>query len=107
MPIDNAANWFVRLMAMAFAMSFASGVALLGYWMLVAIAHDPTHVEPFRTTLLLACVATVGLLLYAMVRIATWNSTRAEGNLLPLLLPRARAVLRGVGGVRGARCIGG
>ena len=83
MPIDNSANWFVRLLAMAFVLSFASGVALLGVWMLQAIARDPTHVEPFRATLLVACVATVGLLLYAIWRLATWTSTRADGNLLP------------------------
>jgi hypothetical protein len=83
MPIDNAANWFVRLMAMAFVMSFASGVALLGYWMLMAIVRDPAHVEPFRATLLVACLATVGLLLYTIHRLATWTSTRADGNLVP------------------------
>jgi len=85
MPIDNSANWFVRLMAMAFALCFAMAPALLGYWMLLAIVRDPTHVEPFRATLLLACIATVGLLGYAMFRLATWTSTRADGNLLPPL----------------------
>jgi hypothetical protein len=83
MPIDNSANWFIRLMAMAFVLSFASGVALLGFWMLQAIVRDPAHVEPFRATLLVACVATVGLLLYAIYRLATWTSSRADGNLLP------------------------
>jgi hypothetical protein len=80
--IDNAANWFVRLLAMAFLLSIAMGPAMLGFWMALAIARELPHVEPFRINLLLACVMTFALMLYGMWRLATWSSARADGNLL-------------------------
>ena len=83
MKVDNAANWFVRLMVIALLVSFLSGACLVASWILKAILRAPGHATLDQYGYLSTCVLVVGLLLYAIGRVATWSSTRADGSLVP------------------------
>src|SRR5687768_12996188 len=92
MKDDGAANWFIRLLAMAFLVSFAAFPCLVAFWIIKAMLRDPGHATLDQYGYLSACVLVIGLFVHAIWRVYTWSSSRADGTLVPPLIVYALLV---------------